>query len=249
MRIVLVTGGFDPLHSGHLNYFTEARKLGDKLIVGVNSDAWLTRKKGRPFLPCWERMEIVRNLRMVDQVISFRDEDNSAIQAIAMVKQMYPQKHQLIFANGGDRTRDNIPEMVFNDVEFVFGVGGEEKQNSSRSILEKWQHPIVERPWGKWYVLEQRPGYKVKELIIEPRQKLSMQRHTFRAEHWYVLKGQCTIETEYNGTHNIVTKNTNETYFIGKNVWHQGQNNTNDPCHILEVQFGDRCEEEDIERK
>lgn len=249
MRIVLVTGGFDPLHSGHLNYFTEARKLGDKLIVGVNSDAWLTRKKGRPFLPCWERMEIIRNLKMVDQVITFRDEDNSAIQAIAMVKQMYPQKHELIFANGGDRTRDNIPEMVFNDVEFVFGVGGIEKQNSSRSILEKWQHPIVERPWGNWYVLEQRPGYKVKELIIEPRQKLSMQRHMHRAEHWYVLKGQCTIETEYNGIHNIVTKNTNETYFIGKEVWHQGQNNTNDPCHILEVQFGDKCEEEDIERK
>jgi cytidyltransferase-like protein len=249
MKIVLVTGGFDPLHCGHLNYFTEARKLGDKLIVGVNSDAWLTRKKGQPFLPCWERMEIIRNLRMVDQVISFRDEDNSAIQAIAMVKQMYPQKHQLIFANGGDRTKNNIPEMIFDDVEFVFGVGGEEKQNSSRLILEKWQHPKVERSWGTWYVLEQRPGYKIKELIIDPGKRLSMQKHKHRAEHWYVLKGECTIETEYQGSNNIVTKKPNETYFIGKEVWHQGQNNSYETCHILEVQFGDRCEEEDIERK
>lgn len=249
MRIVLVTGGFDPLHFGHLNYFTEARKLGDKLIVGVNSDAWLTRKKGRPFLPCWERMEIIRNLKMVDQVIAFRDEDNSAIQAIAMVKQMYPQKHHLIFANGGDRTRDNIPEMVFNDVEFVFGVGGEEKQNSNRVILDNWTAQKVERPWGYWKVLDSNPGYKVKELVILPGKSLSMQRHKQRSEHWYILDGQCDIITEHNGIQNKITKQIHETYNIGKLVWHQCQNNYNQPCKILEVQFGELCIEEDIERK
>jgi cytidyltransferase-like protein len=249
MNIVLVTGGFDPLHSGHLNYFKEAAKLGDQLIVGVNSDAWLTRKKGQPFLPCWERMEIIRNLCMVDKVITFEDEDNSAIQAIAIVKQLYPQKHHLIFANGGDRTRNNIPEMIFDDVEFVFGVGGEEKQNSSRDILEKWKHTTVKRPWGDWYILEQQDRYKIKKLIINPFSQLSMQRHKHRAEHWYVLQGQCTIKTEYQNNLNIITKNQNETYFIGQGVWHQGQNTTDKPCHILEVQLGEKCEEEDIERK
>ena len=249
MRIILVTGGFDPLHSGHLNYFTEARKLGDKLIVGVNSDAWLTRKKGRPFLPCWERMEIIRNLKMVDQVITFRDEDNSSVQAIAMVKQMYPQKHQLIFANGGDRTKDNIPEMIFDDVEFVFGVGGTDKQNSSSWILDGWKTNKTDRPWGYWRVLDNCVGYKIKELVIQPGQSLSMQKHNFRSEFWHILKGQCSIITEHLGQINIVHKSSNESYFIGKNIWHQGKNMTHEPCHILEVQYGDKCIEEDIERK
>ena len=68
MKLVLVTGGFDPLHKGHLEYFKAAKKLGDKLIVGVNSDEWLTRKKGRPFMPFQDRIEIIKNLEMVDGV-------------------------------------------------------------------------------------------------------------------------------------------------------------------------------------
>ena len=64
-RIVLVTGGFDPLHSGHIDFFNEAKKLGDKLVVGVNSDEWLTRKKGRPFMPFQERLKIVQNLSLI----------------------------------------------------------------------------------------------------------------------------------------------------------------------------------------
>ena len=78
MKVVLVTGGFDPLHSGHIEYFKEAKKLGDKLIVGVNSDAWLTRKKGKPFMPIQERVEIIRNLKMVDDVLTWDDSDDSA---------------------------------------------------------------------------------------------------------------------------------------------------------------------------
>ena len=67
--VVLVTGGFDPLHSGHIAYFKEAKKLGNKLVVGVNSDAWLTRKKGRPFMPWEERSIIIESLECVDHVI------------------------------------------------------------------------------------------------------------------------------------------------------------------------------------
>lgn len=249
MKIVLVTGGFDPLHSGHMAYFEAARKLGDKLIVGVNSDAWLTRKKGRPFLPNWERVNIINNLKMVDQVITFDDNDGSAIDAISKVKAMYPNKHTLIFANGGDRTKDNIPEMVFNDVEFVFGVGGEDKFNSSSWILDNWRTNRTERPWGYWRVLDEQKGLKVKELVISPGKKLSMQRHFHRSEHWYIAKGQCDIVTELEGINNKVNKLQNETYLIGKNVWHQVINDSDEPCHILEVQYGDICEEEDIERR
>ena len=76
MKIVLVTGGFDPLHSGHIEYFKAAKELGDYLVVGVNSDAWLTRKKGRPFMPYQERQSIIKELSVVDEVIVFDDNNN-----------------------------------------------------------------------------------------------------------------------------------------------------------------------------
>jgi D-beta-D-heptose 7-phosphate kinase/D-beta-D-heptose 1-phosphate adenosyltransferase len=138
-RVVLVTGGFDPIHSGHIKYMEAARRLGDILVVGVNSDDWLTRKKGKPFLPLSERAAICRGLRAVDFVIDFNDSDNSAKHAIWMVRQSYPTSH-IVFANGGDRTKENIPEMDTDDknVSFEFGVGGEDKANSSSWILKKW---------------------------------------------------------------------------------------------------------------
>ena len=77
MKIVIVTGGFDPLHSGHIAYFEAAKQLGDRLVVGLNSDAWLTRKKGRPFMPMSERRAIIENLNMVDRVIEFDDSDSA----------------------------------------------------------------------------------------------------------------------------------------------------------------------------
>ncbi len=137
-KIVLVTGGFDPLHSGHLAYLKDASKLGDKLIVGLNSDDWLCRKKGKNFLPEKERHEILSAIRYVDGCILFNDQDDTAIEAIKNVKMLFPFA-QIIFANGGDRTEDNIPEMVFDDVIFVFGVGGKDKKNSSSWILKKYK--------------------------------------------------------------------------------------------------------------
>ena len=118
--IVIVTGGFDPIHSGHIAYFEDAKKLGDKLVVGLNSDEWLINKKGRPFMPLSERIEIVKNLRVVDKVITFNDQDNSASDAIKKVLDDYPN-NKIIFANGGDRTLDNILEMdVFKNEPNVF---------------------------------------------------------------------------------------------------------------------------------
>ena len=114
--IVLITGGFDPIHSGHISYINAAKKLGDILVVGVNSDDWLCRKKGRAFMPGAERIDIIQNLKAVDHCILFNDTENHAIEAIRNVKLMYPD-HHIIFANGGDRTKDNIPEMVFDDVD------------------------------------------------------------------------------------------------------------------------------------
>ena len=123
MKVVIVTGGFDPLHSGHIEYFKAARLLGDTLVVGVNSDDWLTRKKGRPFMSFEERAAIIERLDMVDYVWGFDDTDNSAKAVIEQAKKAYPS-YEIIFVNGGDRTPKNIPEMEVEGVTFEFGVGG-----------------------------------------------------------------------------------------------------------------------------
>ena len=132
--IVVVTGGFDPLHSGHIAYFKEAKKLGNKLIVGINSDAWLTKKKGSPFLPFNERLEIVSNIDVVDEAIGFHDDElNSAADAISQTIQRYPNS-KIVFANGvdlGSHKKKKKKKFSSNDnVIFEFGVGGDFKMNS-----------------------------------------------------------------------------------------------------------------------
>jgi D-beta-D-heptose 7-phosphate kinase/D-beta-D-heptose 1-phosphate adenosyltransferase len=89
MNTILVTGGFDPLHSGHIEYFKAAAALGDWLVVGLNSDKWLARKKGQPFMPFEERKAIVENLSCVNQVIDFNDDDGTACDAIQKTLLMY----------------------------------------------------------------------------------------------------------------------------------------------------------------
>ena len=250
MNIVLVTGGFDPLHSGHIAYFKAARQLGNLLVVGVNSDAWLARKKGRSFMPFTERKAIIENLYQVHRVIEFNDDDDSAIDAIRQVKEMFP-RDTIVFANGGDRTKNNIPEMVFDDVEFVFGVGGTNKANSSSWILEEWKAPKTERPWGYYRILHEVSGTKVKELTVEPGQKLSMQRHKHRAEYWLVAEGQCIVHSMMpNGYALPPTElTTHMSYKIAKGDWHQLSNPYDVPCRIVEIQYGDACDESDIERR
>jgi D-beta-D-heptose 7-phosphate kinase/D-beta-D-heptose 1-phosphate adenosyltransferase len=139
MKIVICSGGFDPIHSGHIAYFRSAKRLGDTLVVGVNSDAWLTRKKGKPFMNFNERMEIVQSIKYVDYVMSFNDDDDSAILLIDNVKKTWPQD-EIIFANGGDRNTSNNREAEVKGVTFAFGVGGSHKMNSSSEILKLWNN-------------------------------------------------------------------------------------------------------------
>ena len=251
MKVVLVTGGFDPLHSGHIEYFRAAKQLGDKLIVGLNSDEWLTRKKGQPFMPLNERRSIVGSLKDVDATIIFNDNDGSATDAIATVKQMISIKDTLIFANGGDRTKENIPEMIFNDVEFVFGVGGEDKKNSSSWILREWKQPKTLRDWGYYRILHDVQGCKVKELTVEPGQSLSMQKHYKRSEYWLVTEGSCIVNSQTNGGYLLppMFLTTHKEYKVPVNSWHQLTNPFDKPCRIVEIQYGEECIEEDIERK
>ena len=138
-KVSLVTGGFDPIHSGHISYFERAKDLSNYLVVGINTNEWLTRKKGQYFLPWIERAEIIRHLDMVDAVISWDDSDDSALGAISKCLEI---SESVVFCNGGDRTKTNIPEaMGYADdprVEFQYGIGGEDKMNSSSWILNDY---------------------------------------------------------------------------------------------------------------
>lgn len=244
MKIVVVTGGFDPIHSGHIAYITAARELGDQLFVGVNSDSWLERKKGRAFMPIEERRAIVGSLKPVDATLEFDDSDGSACSLLKEIKRQYPYA-EIIFANGGDRTAENIPEMSVKGVTFAFGVGGENKANSSSWILEDWKAPKTFRPWGYYRVLYELPGTKVKELVVNPGCSLSMQRHKMRSEYWKVTQGMAKVINDTGST----TIGVHGQYFVARSEWHQLTNPFPEPCKIVEIQYGPECTEDDIERR
>jgi cytidyltransferase-like protein len=252
MKIVLITGGFDPLHSGHIAYFKAAKTLGDMLIVGLNSDDWLVRKKGAAFMPWNERLCIINNLSMVNEVYTFNDDDGSAKHFIQQARAHYPDA-ELIFANGGDRTKDNIPEMdvVDSNLTFVFGIGGENKMNSSSWILQEWKAPKTERQWGYYRVLHEVPGMKVKELTVNPGCSLSMQRHNLRAEYWIVSEGQAVVNRATPLDYQLppAPLDKHDQLHVVKQEWHQLTNPYEHPLKIVEIQYGEQCVEEDIERK
>ena len=254
--VVLVTGGFDPIHSGHMEYFKEAKKLGNILVVGVNSDEWLARKKGQAFMNINERLAIIKALAVVDSAIIFNDSDGTAKDAIRYCLDTYADS-DIIFANGGDRTNTNIPEMELSitDIEierlkFVFGIGGEHKMNSSSKILTEWKTPKTERKWGYYRVLHSDgPSLKVKELVVEPGKSLSLQKHNYRNEYWIVSHGIATINHGTNLDNlNCSILEQNEEIQIMKKEWHQLINNTEEELRIVEIQYGINCIEEDIIR-
>jgi len=250
MKIVVVSGGFDPIHSGHIEYFKAAKLLGDKLIVAVNSDQWLINKKSKFFMSFSERANIISNLSMVDQVIDFEDdEDGSCALALEKIKDLYPDD-EIIFCNGGDRKEGNIPEMEVKNITFEFGVGGNNKINSSSEILKDWNFDSEERIWGKFYNLFSDNRLKLKELIVAPGKGMSFQRHFKRNEIWFVSKGACEVNFSTSSPEHTNTKklSTEEVFHVKVGDWHQIINPYDDPCHIIEIQYGDATSEDDIER-
>ena len=252
-KIIVVSGGFDPIHSGHIAYFKSSKSLGDILIVALNSDEWLIRKKKKYFMPFDERKNIIENLSMVDKVIDFDDDDlGSCCHALEKIKVMYPD-NEIIFCNGGDRNKENIPEMKISGINFVFGVGGSVKKNSSSWILKDFYYEHEERIWGKFYNLFTDLGktnVKVKELIIEPKKGLSFQKHFHRSEIWFVSKGACSVNYSEGNPEDakLINFELEDVLFIKKGAWHQIINPFDQPCHIIEIQYGEKTIEEDIER-
>lgn len=134
-KIVMVSGGFDPFHLGHLLSFQAAKRLGDKLVVVIDGDEFLIKKKGSVFMPIEDRVAIIKELRCVDDVIVMGDGDLSDV-----ILHMRPD----VFANGGDRgSLDRIPITEREACEkvgckLVFNVGGGNKLRSSSELLKKW---------------------------------------------------------------------------------------------------------------
>lgn len=139
--VVVVSGGFDPLHPGHVKMFHSAKKKGEFLVAGVNSDEWLTQKKGKPFMKFIDRCTIVGTNEYVDLALGFDDEDGTAINLLYKVSSFCP-KATITFCNGGDRTNENVPEAnhFFGDDRFKFDyeVGGSDKYSSSSDLLDEW---------------------------------------------------------------------------------------------------------------
>ena len=246
----MVSGGFDPIHSGHIEYFKEAKKLGDHLVVALNSDDWLQRKKGNFFMPFTERQIVVSNIKAVDEVIGFEDDEaGSCSLALEKLKLKFPSD-EIIFCNGGDRSSDNIPEMSVEGITFRFSIGGDSKMNSSSAILKEWQYTSENRVWGKFYNLFQDENVKVKELVLESGKGMSFQRHQKRNEVWFVSKGECLVKHSSTDPDNVIESHlrADEVFHVKQGDWHQLINPSDQTCHIIEIQYGESTSEEDIER-
>ena len=250
MKIIIVSGGFDPIHSGHIAYFQSARCYGDKLVVALNSDSWLENKKGKFFMPFIERKAIIESIAYVDEVIDFEDDEiGSCINALEKAKTLFPTD-QLFFANGGDRNDGNIPEMSVDGIEFIFSVGGDDKKNSSSWILKNWQYYHEVRLWGSFYNLFEEEQIKVKELIVQPGKGMSFQKHFKRSEIWLVSKGSCIVNYSHDkpDIKNKIQLNKFDHYLVPVGDWHQITNPFDEACHLIEIQYGEECIEDDIER-
>lgn len=249
--VPVVSGGFDPVHSGHVELIRDAaQQFGHPVVVLLNSDDWLVRKKGQPFMPFSERSTVLSAMRDVAQVIQFDDSDDTACAGLQQVKTLYPNS-KVVFCNGGDRTSDNIPEMAIPGIEFAFGIGGEHKANSSSWILRNavaQQHE--QRVWGSFYTLYQTNGCKVKELVIKPKSGISYQRHLHRSEIWYVRSGEGFVRYSHNmpAKSDTIKLFKDDVFVVKTGTWHQLYNESEQDLIIIEIQYGSKTVEEDIER-
>jgi mannose-6-phosphate isomerase-like protein (cupin superfamily) len=201
-------------------------------------------------MPFHEREIIISNLEIVDEVVSFDDDkQGSCCAALEKIKLTYPDD-EIIFCNGGDRKAENIPEMIVEGITFKFAVGGNNKINSSSSILKDWQFDSEERVWGKFYNLFTDHRIKLKELIIKPGKGMSFQRHQKRNEIWFVSKGACLVNHSKDKPENAkeIKLHSEEVFHVKQTEWHQLINPHENDCHIIEIQYGESTIEEDIER-
>lgn len=195
---VAISGGFDPIHVGHIRMFQAARKLGDKLVVILNNDNWLKLKKGFSFMPEDERKEMIEAFSEVDKVVL--TSHTSKTRDISICKEL-EKIHPDVFANGGDRLANNIPEVQLCKklgIQMVFNVGkGGKIQSSSWMIQSAAEAKITtRRPWGSFKDLADGSGWHLKTVTVKRGGRLSLQKHKHRGEMWILVEGDAIAEIE-----------------------------------------------------
>jgi len=237
---VVVSGGFDPIHVGHLRMFTEASELAPRLIVIINSDNFLIEKKGYVFMPIAERMEIIEGFAVVDKVIESFDEDLTVCKTL---KWLAREENIKIFANGGDRNNtDSIPEAEVceqNNIRLEFNIGGGKIQSSSSLVSNE-----VIKPWGSYKTFEKDKGFLLKRISVAPGESLSLQSHKHRSEHWLVASGIATVECDGEK----IYLNKFESISIPQGSKHRLSNENKELLKVVEVQLGEILSEDDITR-
>jgi D-beta-D-heptose 7-phosphate kinase/D-beta-D-heptose 1-phosphate adenosyltransferase len=248
MRLVAVSGGFDPLHVGHVRMFKRARALGDTLVVILNNDNWLRAKKGYAFMPEDERAELLKALPFVDEVYITKHKKNPTDMSVCdALEKVKPD----IFGNGGDRrnVRD-IPEAAVCKklgIKMVFNVGGGKVQSSSW-MIKGATRPVMRtvRPWGEYYGWDTGKGWNLKTIYIKPGKRLSLQYHHHRSECWLLVSGDAiaTVHTNAGAEENVALKK-GETFLVSKGQVHRLESKRGGT--VVEVAYG-TFDEEDIVR-
>ena len=243
----LVSGGFDPVHVGHLRMFQDAKKIADKVILLLNNDEWLTKKKGKPFMNQNQRKEILKEFKSISKVIIQTSSDLSSSLAIEEFVNKNPKK-SICYCNGGDRSNiKNIRESEICKklkVNLEFGIGGEKKIESSSDLTKNYLGNIEKRPWGNYHIIARNSGYQIKEIKVSADSKLSLQKHQNRAEFWQIIKGNCKVTV---GDKKYDLEDNNNIY-IPKNTFHRIENTGNQELIFVEIQLGKDIKEEDIVR-
>ena len=176
---IALSGGFDPIHPGHIAMIEEAQKYGEVHLI-VNSDAWLIRKKGFYFQPWHDRKKVLE--AYTPHIHEVNDTDGTVCEALARIQPDY-------FGNGGDRVKTNTPELNLCEelgIEPVFELGG--GKYSSSSVINGKER--VNTRWGRFDVILDMPQLKVKMLHIDPGKTLSLQRHEKRSEFFFMPNGE-----------------------------------------------------------
>jgi cytidyltransferase-like protein len=268
--VVITCGYFNPVHPGHIECFTLAKALGDELWVIVNNDTQAELKRSVPsFQDHHFRMNVVSAFSAVDKTILSIDTDASVVktlrQTIDEIRELYPAS-KIIFAKGGDRFSDNIPEKQLCDecgVTIVDGLGAKThssseyvsfkqtvvaKDEKEREEVEKTGEELAlevgMRPWGHYVVIEDKEHHKVKRLVVEPGHRLSLQSHTKRKECWVVVSGIATVEID--GVKSVLEEG--ESIIIKQGEKHRLSNTSKKMLEIVEVQYGTYTGEDDIVR-